>query len=109
MNYQQIYDTLVETGLPVTYGHWHTGQTPELPFIVYEFPRNDDEFGDNRNSVTIVEMEVYLYTKLKDPTVEAQVESVLSKYYAYDKQSEYWDGENVQETIYMTQVVVDGE
>lgn len=106
MTYEEIYNILTSTGLPVAFEHWDTGQTPELPFIVFDFPRNDDFFGDDRNYVTIAEMEVYLYTKRKDPTVEAQVEEVLSQYWGYAKQSEYWDGENVQETIYMTQVVI---
>ena len=107
MKYSEVYDVLVTTGLPVVYDHWETGDTPDLPFLVYAFPSNNDFIADGTNYVSVVDLEVYLYTERKNLTVEKQVEDVLSQYWVYTKQSEYWEGEDVQETIYMTQVVVE--
>ena len=107
MKYSEIYNVLYSTGLPVAYDHWETGQTPSLPFIVYAYPSSNDFIADGKNYVPVAELEVYLYTVRKDPAIEKQVEDVLSQYWVYQKQSEYWEGEDVQETIYMTQVILE--
>ena len=107
MKYSEIFDILKTTGLPVAYDHFKTGQTPPLPFIVFDFPRSADFIADNRNYVPIAEMEVYLYTEQRDFAQEKLVEDVLSQYWVFEKESQYWEGENVQQTIYMTQVMVE--
>lgn len=106
MTHEEIYNVLKTTGLPVVYAHYRVKQTPDLPYIVFDYPTRSDEYADNQNYAHIVDMEVYLYTPEKDLELEHDVETVLSQYWTYAKQSDYYDGEDVQETIYMVQAVL---
>ena len=109
MTYQEIYDALETTALPVTYGFWKDGTIPPLPYIVFTYPGNNDFIADNVNYAEIVRMEVGLFTKRKSIAVERTVEAVLNtKFGPYFKTSEYVSADSMQETIYSLEVAVNG-
>lgn len=109
MTYKEIYDALAETNLPVVYHHWEKGQVPDLPYIVFTYPNNNDFMADDKNYVEIVEVNVELYAKNKDIALEHTVEGVLGKYFQYNKSSVWIEDEQMYETIYQTEVIINGE
>lgn len=110
MTYEDIYNALMSTGLPVTYEFWESPDNiPPLPYIVFTYPRNNDFIADNNNYAEIVEVEVGLYTKRKSIAVERNVEQVLSsKLGPFFKTSEYVSNDSMQETLYTMEVLING-
>lgn len=108
MTYEEIYDALCETRFPVTMNFWD-GTPPALPYIVFELPENNDFVADGINYAEIVRLDVGLYTKRKDLELEATVEAVLTEHFgAFFKSSEYVSNDHLQETIYTTEVSING-
>lgn len=110
MTYKDIYDILVTTGLPVTYEFWESPDSiPPLPYIVFTYPSNNDFKADNTNYAEIVRLEVGLYTKRKNFTVERGVEAVLnSKLGPFFKTCEYVSADHMHETLYTLEVAING-
>ena len=107
MTYQEIFEMLEDTKLPVVYHAWKTGDVPALPYIVFTFPSNDDLMADNINYQTIVSLNVELYTDNKDFATEALVEAVLNDNgIAFYKTSSFLEGEDMYETLYTTEVLI---
>ena len=56
MTYQEIFEALEETDLPVTYEAWSSPDAiPALPYIVFTYPQNNDLYADNTNYAEIVQ------------------------------------------------------
>ncbi len=108
MTYQEIKAALQETTLPVVYNAWEIGQAPALPYIVFTYPNNSDFMADDQNYVEIVALNIELYTQRRDIALEHQVEAVLKKYFQYDKSSIWIEDEQMNETIYQTEVIING-
>lgn len=111
MTYQEIFEALEETNLPVTYGAWSSPDAiPELPYIVFTYPQNNDLYADNTNFAEIVQVEIGLYTKRKSIAVERAVEAVLKQEFgAYSKSSMYVSADAMQETLYTLEVAINAE
>lgn len=111
MTYQEIFDALTETGLPVTYEVWDAAEElPSLPYIVFTYPENNDFYADNTNYAEIVTLDVRLYTKKKSIAQERAVEAVLKEHFgAYAKTSDYVSADAMQETIYTMEVAINAE
>jgi hypothetical protein len=111
MTYQEIFDALKETGLPVTYEVWDAAEeVPPLPYIVFKYPNNNDFYADNTNYAEIVTLDVRLYTKKKSIAQERAVEAVLKEHFgAYAKTSDYVTADAMQETIYTMEVAINAE
>lgn len=110
MTYEEVFEALQETGLPVTYEAFASpDDIPELPYIVFTYPENRDTYADNRNYGQIVQLDVRLYTKRKSISVERAVEAVLNQFIGtYFKQSEYVSADAMQETTYLLEVAING-
>lgn len=109
MTYKEIYDALCETDLPVALNFWEK-DIPDLPYIVYTIPSNNDFIADNVNYSEIARIDVGLYTKRKSLTTEKTVETVLTKHFgAFFKSSEWVQSDHLQETIYTLEVAINGE
>lgn len=110
MTYEEIYQALESTGLPVTYEFWESPDNiPALPYIVFTYPGNNDFVADDVNYATIVRLEVGLYTKRKSIAVERNVEQVLNeKLGPFFKTSDYVSADSMQETLYTLEVAING-
>lgn len=108
MTYQQIDAMIGEVGLPYAYYQFpETGQQP--PFICWMLDGIDDLYADNINYQRIVVLVVELYTDEKDFEKEAAVEAVLAAQgFSYSKAEQYIDSEQMHETVYTMEVVVNG-
>lgn len=110
MTYEELFSTLQTTGLPVTYEYWESPESiPQLPYIVFTYPSNNDMIADNKNYAEIAVVEVGLYTKRRSIAVERNVEAVLNTFGPYDKTSDYVSADQVQETIYTMEVAINAD
>ena len=57
MTYQNVYDWLSLSGLPITYYQWQKGSAPAPPYLIYYYPNRDDFRADNENYAQYIESE----------------------------------------------------
>lgn len=109
MTRQEIADLFSPVNLPTTYEFWPIGEAPDLPYICYYFPDNDDFYADNENFVKIRRLNIELYTSTKDFTLEDTVEGILeANHLGYDKTSLYIEAEKMYQILYQTEVLING-
>lgn len=75
MNVQSMFNLLKTLNLPVAYRVFKTPQEP--PFIVFYIDGSDNEFADNSVYKKVNEWSVELYTDVKDPATERNLEAIL--------------------------------
>lgn len=108
---ENMADLCVTAGITdkFVYYQWPVGLAPEPPYIVYWIPTRDDFRADDINYVKIGELVVELYTDKKDPELEAAVEAWFEDHeLAPDIEETFLDSENMHETIYTMEVVING-
>lgn len=109
MTFREITDALASTGFPVVYMAWPEKEVPPLPYICYYYPSMDPEVADNTHYAQIYTLNVELYTKNKDFSVESTVESVLlDAGMVFTKEETFLSDENMYEVLYMMEVVING-
>lgn len=105
---------IAEIGVPSAYYQFPKGtdQFPEgtgkgPPYVCFFYPNDDDLHADNHNYVRIRQLVIELYTDEKDLDLEATVEGVLTSHdLAYSYAEEFLDSEQMHETIYTTEVII---
>ena len=108
MTYKQVYQMLLEVGIPVAYNHFDTPQ--ELPFICYVYDDDNDLMADNINYQKIRSVSIELYTQNKDFDLEATVEAVLTaNELPFSRSEDYLDSERMYMVIFDTQIVIKEE
>lgn len=106
MTYGEIVNMLDATGFPVAYDHFQEGEAPNPPFIVFLFPRSNNFSADGRVYKKINSLDIELYTDLKQPDVEAQVETVLDEHNIFYNKTEVWiPDEKLYEVVYSTDLL----
>lgn len=106
MIYSEIVNMLDATGFPVAYDHFQEGEAPNPPFIVFLFPRSNNFSADGRVYKKINSLDIELYTDLKQPDVEAQVETVLDEHNIFYNKTEVWiPDEKLYEVVYSTDLL----
>ena len=107
MSYDEIVEMLNETGLPLAYDHFAEGESPEPPFLIFLFPRSDNFSADGRVYKKINELNIELYTNMKQPELEARIEAVLDEHEIFYNKSEVWIAEErLYEVLYSTEVLI---
>ena len=106
MTILQIAQLIESFGLPSTYYSFPTDKAPSLPYVIYYYPDRDDVMADNSNFVKVATLRIELYTDTKDFTLEDNIESLLP--FPYSKESLYIDSEKMYETIYESEVIING-
>ncbi len=106
MTYDEIVSMLKETNLPIAYDHFAEGESPKPPFLIFLFPRSDNFSADGKVYQKIDELNIELYTNLKQPELEARVETVLDGHEIFYDKSEVWIAEEqLYEVLYSTEVL----
>lgn len=109
MTRNQIAELFSPVNLPTTYGFWPIGEAPDLPYIVYYYPDSDDFMADNQNYVKIRRLNIELYTNTKNFSLEDTVEEILkNNHLGYDKTEAYIEAEHMYQTLYQTEVLING-
>ena len=107
MTYQETVNMLDATGLPVAYDNFQEGEAPDPPFIVFLFPKSNNFSADGKVYKKITSLDIELYTDLKQPDVEAQVEAVLDAHDIFYNKTEVWiPDEKLYEVVYSTELLV---
>lgn len=109
MTYESIKDLLDAIGLPYTYHHWDKENVPELPWIVFDYPAQNDFLADDSIYQKITALQIDLYTDRKDLQTEAMVEQVLEQNgIVYTKEETYIASEKMYEITYETELIING-
>ncbi len=102
-----IAEIIREIGLPFAYHHYAEGESPDPPFLLYLFPESDNYGADNTVYVKVSRVYLELYTDLKDPELEKQVERALSEQGVFWDKSEVWiESESLYEVLYSFEMEV---
>ena len=90
-----------EIGLPWAYHHYAEGESPDPPFMLYLYPQSNNFGADNIVYAKTTDVYLELYTDLKDPSLEEQIESILESNSIYWDKSEVWiESEKLYEVLY---------
>ena len=108
MTYKEIATMIGSLQIPFTYNSFPDNVAPEPPYIVFNYPQNNDFGADNVNYVSIDTLNLELYTNNKDFELEETVEAMLnSNGFFYEKSETYIRQENLYQITYITQVITE--
>lgn len=89
----------------VAYRAFPVGKAPKLPFICYLQTGTNIFFADNKVYTTAKEVDIELYSQLRDEISEELIEEALyNNNITWTKSIEYLDDEKVYEVIYTVEV-----
>lgn len=105
MTHEELMAVLAEAGLPIAYDHFAEGESPDPPFICFLYPGSDNFAADGKVWYKIHQVNMELYTDLKDPELENRVEAVLDKHGIFYEKSEVWiESERLYEVLYTFEI-----
>ena len=105
MTHNELMELLEETGLPIAYDHFAEGESPDPPFICFLYPGSDNFSADGKVWYKITQVNVELYTDLKNPELEDTVETVLDRHGIFYEKSEVWiESERLYEVLYTFEI-----
>lgn len=105
MTHNELMELLEETGLPIAYDHFAEGESPDAPFICFLYPGSDNFSADGKVWYKINQVNVELYTDLKNPELEDTVETVLDRHGIFYEKSEVWiESERLYEVLYTFEI-----
>ena len=108
MTYKEIADMIASIGLDYTYDFFPNNIAPQPPYIVFNYPQNNDFGADNKNYVSIDVLNLELYTSEKDFQTEASVEAVLEQNgIFYEKTEAYIRNEHLYQITYVCEVITE--
>lgn len=76
----ELLSIISEIALPSAYDHFAEGEAPQLPYLLYLIPANNNFAADNRAYFKVNEVHIELYTDRKNLSAEQQVEAVLDRH-----------------------------
>lgn len=105
MSHEEVMKMLEEMGLPFAYDHFVEGESSQPPFLVFLYPKADNFSADGIAYFKINQLDIELYTDLKQPDLEERIEAVLLKYGIFYAKSEVWiELEKLYEVLYEMEV-----
>lgn len=108
MTLKEIATMISSIGYPYRYSHF--SETPSPPYVVFYYPSETDPYADNSNYINKRQLFVELFTKKKDESAEAAVESALKgKGLSWYKQTDFLNDEKLFQTTYEMEVIIHGE
>ena len=101
----EVLDSELRTlEIPVAYRAFNELTSP--PFLVYYFAGSDDLKADDTNYVKVNEINIELYTRIKDLEVEAIVENKLKSLNLTWEKNEVWiEAEKVYQITYEISII----
>lgn len=108
MTFIEVKQMIESIGLPYTYDSFPNNVAPAPPYIVFNYPNNDDFGADNTNYVSIDLLNIELYTSTKDFELERNLEAVLNANgFFYDKTETFIRQDNIYQITYVTEVITE--
>lgn len=100
----ELYNVLKSTNLPVAYGFFPEEEKVSLPCITYQVAYSGNFAAENRVYKKIENVDIFLFTKTKDPSVEQTLEAALAASDIYwDVTETYLSDQKVIQRIYEVQ------
>ena len=94
MEYEDLFNLLEITGIPVAYGHFDDNKTITPPFMVYRETSPNTFKADNNTYYRPYQFEIELVTIKKEPSVQKKIEELLgNNNIPYDILDEVWDND----------------
>lgn len=107
MTEKEVLQMVKSIGLSAAYHHFEEGQSPDTPFLVYLYPGTNNFSADGVVYQGINQLDIELYTNIKDLKAEKRVEAVLNKHgFFYEKTENYLESEKMYEVLYETEVLI---
>lgn len=103
INLKDFEKILSSSGFPVTYLSWPENRAPQMPYICYYVSGSDNFAADGIVYYPVNQIQVELYTELKDLEAEAALEIALASFY-WNKTETYIDTENCYQIAYEIEV-----
>ena len=104
---ERLIEMLTALGLPYAYDHFAEGESPDPPFVCYLLPGSDNFSADGKVYYKINEVHIELYTDLKNPDLEQQLEDILDEASIFYNKTEVWiDSEKLYEVLYTFEMEV---
>ena len=104
---ERLVEMLTALGLPYAYDHFAEGESPDPPFVCYLLPGSDNFSADGKVYYKINEVHIELYTDLKNPDLEQQLEDILDEASIFYNKTEVWiDSEKLYEVLYTFEMEV---
>lgn len=105
MTHGEVIDMVDEMQLPSAYDHFVEGESPDPPFIVFQYPKAHNFAADGKVYFKVNRLNIELYTDLKNVELEEQVEAVLDSHGIFYAKSEVWiESEHLYEVLYEMEV-----
>lgn len=105
MTHDEVMSLIGETGLPFAYDHFAEGESPKPPFLLFLYPRSANFAADGTAYHKINRLNIELYSDIKNPELETNIEAVLDKYSIFFAKSEVWiESEKLYEVLYEMEV-----
>ncbi len=105
MTYAQIAEMREEMGRTYAYHHLAQVKSPPPPFLLFLSPGENTFSADNQMYFSFKQLDIELYTDIKNPELEKQIEQVLKRHKIYYTKSEVWiESEKLYEVLYETEV-----
>ena len=105
MTYEQINEIMEEMGLPFAYHHFAEGESPNPPFLIFLSPGENTFSADNYMYHSFKQLDIELYTDIKNPEIEENIERILKRHKIYYTKSEIWiESEKLYEVLYEMEV-----
>ncbi len=103
MTLTELRAALETSGYSVAYRAWPEKAAPPPPFICYLVTGSNNLHADGEVFYSTLEVQVELYTRAKEPEVEAKVEAALQGF-SWEKTEQYIDTERCYMILYEIEV-----
>ena len=91
--------------IPVAYDPYAEGESPDPPFICFRYPATNHFSADGKAYYLIAQVDVEMYTDLKNPELEARVEDILDAHGIFYDKTEVWiESERLYEVLYTFEI-----
>ena len=101
MTYEEINEMMAEMGLPFAYHHFAEDESPQPPFLLFLSPGEETFSADNVAYHSFKQLDIELYTDKKSPTLEEEIEALLTQHEIYFTKTESWiASEKMYEVLY---------
>ncbi|MBQ9662750.1 MAG: hypothetical protein IJV40_06325 [Oscillospiraceae bacterium] len=105
MTHNELMAMLAGAEIPVAYDHYAEGESPDPPFICFRYPATNHFSADGKAYYLIAQVDVEMYTDLKNPELEARVEDILDAHGIFYDKTEVWiESERLYEVLYTFEI-----
>ena len=105
MTHADVISMIDEMRIPFAYDHFAEGEAPNPPFITFLYPESNNFAADGVVYFKKNKLHIEVYSDMKEPELEAAVETVLDAHNLFYNKNEVWiPEERLYEVLYELEV-----